>query len=801
MQSLADLGTLRGLSAATLALCHVEAVGKEHPFGMGWVWDTYTLQGAKAQRWKSVSSLKPEGATGWAKYRWHPEKPGGDASYFDPDYGLKDAIKAALGALYIVGGEIAAMSMFEAGFRNTTCFFGDETIPRDTLYRDLKALGVDIVFMIPDRDLPGQKCACTVRDLLALDPDFEFAAYALPYEVVDKHGKDINDWWLDLQQDREALREGVDKLPLWTLPETKPAIIEFPQLFGNTEGLPPRFAEAILSDVQRRASPSKPFRWGSDGWSSNFRCPFHDDTEASAGFNKESMSFKCFACGAKSAKEYGEGVGIYLKDYYDDPVPKAHSNGTAPTVKEKPTVETPQLRPKLPDFARLTTEQVQLACQGRVWLDDYLKWAIEASPLTPPIFHEAMALWLLATVSTRRMHVAVGGEDIYPNLYILIVGKTTVYRKSTAMKLVKNLLYKANLASLLLPSDATPEALFDELAGIKPPNFEALPEETRQRWYLGRSVAAQRSFLKDEASSIFGGMKRDYMAGFSELLLEGYDGDAGTIDKRLKSKGIMTVKDPCLSFLGATTPVMFAKYIGTEENENGLIVRFAIITPEAEIEYRDPGDRVEIPYGVVMRIRHLFMDVLPWHNGQRPSASIALNDVTTPPTATALFNPDALSQLYKYRRAMNHELQKGDALEDAKRGGYARLATMAFKVALLLAAIDADELPIRIEEQHAYAAQQICESWRESLHRLDGDIARSLNRGSHDEKVMNLLRQSGAAGVTMREIMKICGLKDRNQTVNVLTVLADEGLVEKYDYKPGGAGRPTVRYRIPVSTQ
>ena len=794
--ALPDLAQLRHLSEQTMMLCNVRAVGADHAYGAGWLWDTVTLNGIRAERWKSVNSTKPPNAKRWSKYLWHPKKPE-DGFYFDPDGNLGAAVKAAFHNLFIVGGEIAAMSMFDGGFRNTTCFFGDETIPIESFVADLTALGVQEVIMIPDRDNAGLKCATTVRDILSKSLDIGFTCYALPYPLEDKHGKDVNDWWIDLQQQGATLTEHIDTLPLWRLPEPKPNVIDFPLIDAGNKDLPPRFIEAVLRDVEARADPNKAFRWGADGWSTNFRCPFHDDQQASAGFNRESMSFKCFACGKKSAKEYGEGVGLMLRDFYDAPVPTAKPTPAPTTAPQAQKAAAVGIAPPLPIFAQLTGEQLALAATGRDWLDTYLEWAVDASPLTPRSFHEAMAIWLLATTSTRRIHVRIGAEDIYPNLYILIVGKTTIYRKSTAMKLVKSVLYKANMGALLLPSEATPEALFDELAGVKPLNFETLPEETRKRWLLGRSVAGQRSFMKDEASSIFASMKRDYMAGLSELLLQGYDGDGGEQEKRLKSKGITTIRDLCLSFLGATTPVMYSKYVGTEENENGFAARFAIITPERDLQYRDPADFVEIPASVIARLRHMFVDVLPWHDGMKPGWSTnMLGEVVTPPSTFCTFDPEALKQLNEYRKALGWDLPNSDKIDESKFAHYARIGTMAFKVAMLFAAIDAQSTPVRIEARHAYAAQLVCEDWRESLHRLDRDIAKAHTSDGNDNKVLALIRESNGRGVTIREIMQQCNIKTRKDAVDALTLLADDGLIEQYNHKPEGRGRPTVYYRL-----
>lgn len=464
-------------------------------------------------------------------------------------------------------------------------------------------------------------------------------------------------------------------------------------------------------------------------------------------------------------------------------------NGVAPA-------KTRDARPPLPTLAALSDAQMTEAANGRKWLDTYVEWATQASPLTPRLFHEGIGLWLLASVSTRRMCVHIGGEFIYPNLYLLIIARTTIYRKSTAMKLAKQVLAKANLTSLLLPAEATPEALFDELAGIKPPNFETLPEDARKRWMMGRAVAAQRSFFKDEVSSLFASFKKDYMAGLHEIFLQGYDADVDQLDKRLKSLGIVTVKKPCLSFLGATTPGMFGKYVGTEEHESGLLPRFAILTPDADLPYRDPADELAEPTMLVEQLKRMFMDALPWHGETRPTAPAEFAEVQPPDVMTVGFAPEAFDQLKRYRRVMGFDFVHNETITDIQAAFYARLGTMAYKVAMLLAAVETGQRGFRIEARHAYAAQQICETWRESLHRLEGDVNKAKGGDSDDNKVLGYIRQSGIKGVTLREIMQFCNLRPRAKAVEALTILADDGLIEKYDYKPEGRGRPTQYYRM-----
>lgn len=782
-----DFSTERGISAETCALYNVRVNGT------GWLWDTKRLNGEVATRWKSFYSTReaaPEDEQErWKKYIWYPDKPD-DAKYFyPPKLSLKQAILDCDGTLWLVGGEVAAMSMLDGGFPNTISFFGDSSIP-DSLASDLEFWNVKRLCMIPDRDTSGQTCAENVKKALS-NTLIDFQVFALPYPLEEKHGKDVNDYWRMCNRDKKRFQGGIDLLTPWSITVRETPVALSLGATESLEELPARF----VSDIESHLNIYP--QYNEDGFSRrNICCPFHTEEHPSATWNHDKAFLKCFgACGRTyNAKEVGEKIGLLLRDYYEDTLPSAPpvAVSTPPAVSVVPL---PILRPALPSTVELTAAQKVEAKAARTWLDECVAWATASCPLAPDIFHEAMALWLLASVSTRRMKLTIGGEDIYPNLYIMIVAKTTLYHKSTALNRFRKLIKEARLESLLLPIDVTPEALFDELAGIKPANFDSLPQDEQHNWLLGRAVAGQRTIIKDEASSILASLKKEYNAGLSELLLQGYDGDAGTLRKLLKSRGIIVVKDMCLSFLGATTPVMYSKYMGNEEAENGFIARFAIITPEGIPTYRDPAEDIGIPPSLVQGLRRMFADTLPWHNGQKPSAPQVLGDVVSPPVTSVAISPEAFQQLNRYRKALGYDMLMNETVDDSKSASYGRLGTMAYKVAMLLAAVQATPgRTIRIEACHAYAAQLICERWRESLHRLDRDIARTGN--TMEDKVLAYLKTAGETGVTMRDLLRDCGIKEgKAKALTVLNTLADEGLVEKMDVKPEGRGRPSIRYR------
>jgi hypothetical protein len=312
----------------------------------------------------------------------------------------------------------------------------------------------------------------------------------------------------------------------------------------------------------------------------------------------------------------------------------------------------------------------------------------------------------------------------------------------------------------------------------------------------GRTVAAQRTFIKDEASSIFANLRKEYYGGLAELLLQGYDPDGGRIQKLLKGRGLVTLKRMCLSFLGATTPVMLAKYMTNEERENGFFARMAIITPEEPPVYRSSFDPVNVPAVLSDRLYAVFAQVLPWNRSGKQSAGSLSPEPLEQPVMQATIEPIAAQRLDKYSQAVGFDMVQDEIAGD-KDASYSRLPEMAIKAALLLAMSDTQPGQItHVSLAHALAGMMIAERWRESLHRLDRDTARATGNRTED-KVLEYLRMAGASGSTLREIKRDCAIREQRFAIEALTSLSDAGLVERFN-RPAGpkGGRPALVYRI-----
>ncbi|MFQ3660350.1 MAG: hypothetical protein SNJ54_15480, partial [Anaerolineae bacterium] len=201
--------------------------------------------------------------------------------------------------------------------------------------------------------------------------------------------------------------------------------------------------------------------------------------------------------------------------------------------------------PELPKNARLTPEQIEQAQTVGTWLDDYLRWAGSAANETPLNFHLGAGLYLAAIAVGRRLYIQTPWrQQVFPNLYLMVVAVSTYYRKSAGLSLAAEVARLA-IPHMLMPQPGSPENFMSMLGGVLPPNFSDIPQQDRARLKKGNRYAAQRGLLRDELSGLFKSMGRDYMAGLKELIMTLYDCPA-YLDSNTNNKGLVVIRDAAL---------------------------------------------------------------------------------------------------------------------------------------------------------------------------------------------------------------------------------------------------------------
>ncbi len=492
----------------------------------------------------------------------------------------------------------------------------------------------------------------------------------------------------------------------------------------------------------------------------------HGDRNPSFGFNTASGYGHCYLCGSMLAKEVCGRLNLdpgQLGGLVEKPEPPVLEKRRSPRRDERQPPDQP------PGSGGGTSKQPD-------WLARYVAWAGTTGNQTPLVFHQAAGLWLLATAVGRRLYgEAPWGVKVYPNLYLMLVAGTTFYRKSTAYKLAEGVA-RAAIEHMLMPTPGSPERFQEALAGRLPTNFDKLTAEQRERLSRAQPFAAQRGLLKDEVAGLFGAINRkDYMVGMKDLLMELYD-CPDYFDKDTQS-GLNIVERAALSILGVTTPASLSGAISAGDWDNGLLVRFALLTPEPDYQERPaPSAYQPMPADLVADLRALH-DRLPapqmTENGAAAPAALRL-DVRC---------WDDCRRYGDWLRAMC-DPRRDTELDDRLKGVYGRMHVQAFKLASLFAVLDwlkqDTETPV-VTAEHWASAQSVAESWRTSAHRLLEQLDKSgeavVERRQQD-RMLTTIRQAGGAGVALRDLYRNLNLSAK-QARQLAADLMRAGLIEE----------------------
>jgi hypothetical protein len=408
--------------------------------------------------------------------------------------------------------------------------------------------------------------------------------------------------------------------------------------------------------------------------------------------------------------------------------------GKAQPAGETPVIEDLSECPALPAAAQLDPA---LGVDASPWLDAYIGFSRQWAPRAFDGFHEAVGLWVLATVAARRVKLDFGGER-FPSLYLANVARSSVWTKSTAHHIGSALLDAGGLSYLLAPDESTPQALLSRMAlPATVTDWDAKTAEDRERDALALAFAGQKGWDFDEFGGKVSAMMRDSgsMADFRGLLRRFDDAPDKYVYATI-GRGDNRLVRPYLAILASLTPADMQPYAkqGGALWHDGFWARFAFIAPAPEEKPnlgRFPEGQRVMPYDLLQPLRAWHerlgtpaVDVTQRKDGEgKPSRDF---DVTVTPQPPELCNlaRDVREMFYAYHDALTSIAAAGDNTD--LDGNYSRFAEKALRVAMLLASI---ENRGNIEARHWARAQAIAERWRRSLHNL----YRTLNLAGDDE--------------------------------------------------------------------
>jgi hypothetical protein len=258
--------------------------------------------------------------------------------------------------------------------------------------------------------------------------------------------------------------------------------------------------------------------------------------------------------------------------------------------------------------------------------------------------------------------------------------------------------------------------------------------------------------LKDEVAGLFGAINRkDYMVGMKDLLMELYD-CPDYFDKDTQT-GLNIVENAALSILGVTTPASLSCAVSTGDWDNGLLIRFALLSPEPNYAERPAAKSYRtVPQNLIDDLKTL--------HDRLPAPQQSETEMKAP--GSLRLNVQCWEQCQQYGDWLRRMCDPGrdTELDDRLKGVYGRMHVQAFKLAGLFAALDwlktSDEVPT-VTVEHWQAGQALAEGWRQSAHRLLEQLDRSgeavVERRQQD-RMLTAIRESDKQGYRLRDLYR-----------------------------------------------
>ncbi len=188
--------------------------------------------------------------------------------------------------------------------------------------------------------------------------------------------------------------------------------------------------------------------------------------------------------------------------------------------------------------------------------DNFTKNCIDyLEPLTdaPRDFKLMASIMTLSMVIGNKIYIQFGSQRIYPNLWLILIAPSSLYRKSTILHNCRSLVEKVN-PEMILPNEITPEALLDTLQD--------------------RPVG---TFIWSEFAGALSSWERSYMMGTKEFLSDIFDCPS-FYQRKLKSAEY-TIKNPCVGIFTGTALSWFLSKIKDGDLRGGFLARFCYILP------------------------------------------------------------------------------------------------------------------------------------------------------------------------------------------------------------------------------
>lgn len=367
---------------------------------------------------------------------------------------------------------------------------------------------------------------------------------------------------------------------------------------------------------------------------------------------------------------------------------------------------------------------------------------------------------LAAISASVKDHVWLnrGSEKLktFANIYVLLLAKTGVTRKSHAPSLIEQIMLEAKVTRVISGRSSI-EKILDDLGSATTVEH---PDKTR-------------TMLKDSCGFIVAG---ELSAGFVNntqtltILTNLYDRNynVGPWSVNLKS-GTKKLNKPTVTFLAATNDQHMKSFFEARDMYGGFLGRTFVISADAPKRLNP-----------LVRDSANFPDIVCFAK--------YLKELSKVEGPFKYEHDDVITHYETWYNGYFGPVQKGEADVDDKTGTFSRIGDHVLKVAMLLSLSDSFDLTISMK--HMTEAIELCEPFVEVSARAVRGIGKN-TLAQQTANVMEYLEQRGGNATRISILQRFAGDIDHNDLTNIQAMLDESGFITIERYGSG------VVYQVP----
>jgi hypothetical protein len=373
------------------------------------------------------------------------------------------------------------------------------------------------------------------------------------------------------------------------------------------------------------------------------------------------------------------------------------------------------------------------------YISEYIKFASSQSDGYIE-WHFAGAVSQLSIIADRKLVIRLKQGDVYPNIWFIGLGDSTISRKSTAMNLASTSLTELSLDNKRLPNAFSPESFVETLSG-NPKAF---------LWI-------------DEASRLLAEMQKTYMAGLRDLFCDIYEcrNYRRTLrtSQRADKKSDFQITDSYLTQYLLTTPENFREHVTLLDVTSGWLLRYLYIAPDYPKDWRGFTERTKSDRSNWIYLFHRLEEMV----NQLKDKEVV--EMTLSPQAWEFFN--------EWQK--HSEIRMIEEKDKVAKATFGRLQVYALKLAMLFE-FGKPEFSTVISIESLMEACKLVDDYflptaKEIIRQIEWDESRNLQ-----DKILGTVKRNGGS-MTRRKLLSALHVKLRD-VEEALNSLVESGEIE-----------------------